>query len=62
MNNTKLRKLVRAAKADAQWFASQLDWPAQSNVLVNGKVAGWSEDSIKSLVAAVKSNRKRFGL
>lgn len=62
MNNTKLRKLVRAAKADAKLFASQLDWPAQSNVLVNGKVTGWSEDSTRSLVAAVRSNRKRFGL
>ena len=62
MNNTKLRSLVRRAKLEAQLVASQLDWPAQCNVLVNCKVAGWSEDSTKSLVATVKSDRKRFGL
>lgn len=62
MNNSQIRRLVRAAKTEAQEFASAFDQPAQSNVLVGGKVAGWSEDSTSSLVAVVKANRKRFGL
>ena len=62
MNNSKLRRLVRTAKAEAQEFALAFGSSAQSNVLVNGKVAGWSEDSTSSLVAVVKANRKRFGL
>ena len=62
MKDSDIRRLVRVAKFEAQDFALQLGPQAQSNVLVNGQVAGWSEDSMSSLIATVKSDRKRFGL
>ena len=59
MTNAQLRRLVRDSRRDAQQWDSTNE-VTHSNVLLSGKVLGWSTDSTRSLMNVAVKNRKRF--